>query len=292
MGNLFKGKTYEGTSFIIDKIYRCKTEMDAEAAEDGVFVGRYVLVAYSDEALSQDKRNQLEAAINSGGSVPSEDDLNTSEKQYKYYFNKDGKISHDRKVFRKKYYNNTWMYEEIAFLNSSLSDESINAIIQNKLTLIKQDNDAIRLDLEGTSLGSVNIATIIEDNLKFKYDNTAHKLNLFIGTETTPFASVDATDFIKDSFLQNVEYDTTTNTLIFTFITQNGTQTIGPINIDIMNAGNGIKIDGNDIAIKLDTTSSDRENFLSLSSNGLKISGIQQAIENYIDSSIVWTEKL
>lgn len=352
MGNLFKGKTYEGTSFIIDKIYRCKVEMDAAAATDGVFVGRYVLVAYSDEALSQDKRNQLEAAINGGGSVPSASNLNTSEKQYKYYFNKDGKISHDRKIFRKKYIDNTWEYEEIAFLNSSLSDESIavlglkegdsilhidgnrilsstlrmgfnqdnhklylkgynnvtldntvdaNDILKSTLQLVKQNGDQIVLTLKDTSatLGTVDIGEIIKDNLRFEYDSTTHRLNLFMGTEATSFAYVDATAFIKDSFLQNVDYDTNTHTLTFTFTTQNGTETIGPIPIDIMDAGNGIKITGNDIAIKLDTTSSDSENFLSLSNKGLKISGIQQAIEDYVGSggggavgSIVWTEIL
>jgi hypothetical protein len=79
--------------------------------------------------------------------------------------------------------------------------------------------------------------------------------------------------------LRTVEYNES-NELIFTFTTYDITtgewqdQEI-PVMLDIMDAGNGISISGNAISIKLDTGS---ENFLTVGNNGLKLSGVQNAI--------------
>jgi hypothetical protein len=99
MTNLFKGKTYEGTSFIIDKVYSNKKAMDNaigidennKQKDDGVFIGRYVLVSYTDKALNQDEKIAIEVALNKEepvgvySGVITKDTVNNFTSTSKYY---------------------------------------------------------------------------------------------------------------------------------------------------------------------------------------------------------------
>jgi hypothetical protein len=81
----------------------------------------------------------------------------------------------------------------------------------------------------------------------------------------------------EDQFLSHVDYNPQTKEITFTFA--DGT-VLSPIYIgdliDTYTAGNGIEISGNQVSAKVDSQS---EPFLSVTAGGLKLSGIQTAID-------------
>ena len=103
-----------------------------------------------------------------------------------------------------------------------------------------------------------------------------------LGKNDTVLSTIDVADFIKDGMLDNIVFDTSDASnpkLVFTFNTSAGKENIA-INVkelvDVYVAGNGVDVNNNVISLKLDGTS---EAFLSVTSEGLKLSGIQGAIE-------------
>lgn len=125
------------------------------------------------------------------------------------------------------------------------------------------------LGLTGTKLSST---------LNLKYDSTSKKIQL-LGIKNAVIAEVDAADFIKDGMVSNVSFDATSKILTITFSTDSGKEDI-PVDlsslVDTYTAGNGIAIAKNVISIKVDSTS---EGFLSVGTAGMKISGVQDAID-------------
>lgn len=113
-----------------------------------------------------------------------------------------------------------------------------------------------------------------------------------IGKNDTVISSIDVADFIKDGMLDTIKFDTTdaeNPKLVFTFNTSAGKEAIS-INvkelIDVYVAGNGIEINNNVISVKIDVTG---ERFLTVSNEGIKLNGIQSAIDlakTEINSSI------
>ena len=86
--------------------------------------------------------------------------------------------------------------------------------------------------------------------------------------------------------LENVEYNADNNTLTFTWNTAAGITEDTVVLSDIIEpytAGNGIEINGNSIKIKLDENS---ESFLTVSEAGLKLAGIQTAIDDAKQAAI------
>lgn len=125
------------------------------------------------------------------------------------------------------------------------------------------------LGLTGTKLSST---------LNLKYDSTNKKIQL-LGIGDKEIAAVNAADFIKDGMVSNVSFDSATKVLTITFNTDSGKEAI-PVNlsslVDTYTAGNGIAIAKNVVSIKVDSTS---EKFLSVGTAGMKISGVQDAID-------------
>ena len=83
-----------------------------------------------------------------------------------------------------------------------------------------------------------------------------------------------------DQILQGAEYDSESKKLILTFTIGTGTTKTEIDVADLIDEyvpGNGINIDGNTVSIKRDSSS---EGFLSLSDTGLKLSGVQSAIDS------------
>lgn len=117
----------------------------------------------------------------------------------------------------------------------------------------------------------------LSSTLNLKYDSTAKKIQL-LGINNAVIAEIDATDFIKDGMVDNVQFDPTSKVLTITFNTISGKEAI-PVNlsslVDTYTAGNGIAIAGNVISVKRDTNS---EGFLSVGTAGVKLSGVQAAI--------------
>lgn len=119
--------------------------------------------------------------------------------------------------------------------------------------------------------------TKLSSTLNLKYDSTGKKIQL-LGINNAVIAEIDATDFIKDGMVDRVEFDPDSKVLTITFNTVSGKDAI-PIDlsslVDTYTAGNGIAIAGNVVSVKRDT---DSEPFLSVDTAGVKISGVQTAI--------------
>ena len=90
----------------------------------------------------------------------------------------------------------------------------------------------------------------------------------------------DVINIPLDQILQGAEYDSERKKLILTFTVGTGTTKTEIDVADLIDeyvAGNGISISGNTVSIKRDSSS---EGFLSLSDAGLKLNGIQNAIDS------------
>lgn len=120
--------------------------------------------------------------------------------------------------------------------------------------------------------------TLLSSTLNLKYNSTTKKIQL-LGIKNAVIAEVDASDFIKDGMVNTVSFDPKSKALTITFNTDSGKETITvdlSSLVDTYTAGNGIAIDKNAVSIKVDPTS---EKFLSVDTAGVKISGVQSAID-------------
>ena len=101
-----------------------------------------------------------------------------------------------------------------------------------------------------------------------------------IGTIEIPF----------DKFIKEVRYVADTNELVITFVTENG-ESVQRIDlkdlIDTYLAGDGLDLEGSTFFIKLDPTT---ESFLTVSENGLKLDGVQNAIDTAVSNAIAESE--
>ena len=123
----------------------------------------------------------------------------------------------------------------------------------------------------------------LSSTLNLKYDSTAKKIQL-LGIGDAPIAEIDATDFIKDGMVDNVEFDPASKVLTITFNTVSGKEDITvdlTSLVDTYTAGNGITIAGNIVSVKVDPNS--EGDFLSVGTAGVKISGVQNAIDKAKD---------
>lgn len=120
--------------------------------------------------------------------------------------------------------------------------------------------------------------TLLSSTLNLKYDSTAKKIQL-LGINNVVIAEVNASDFIKDGMVNTVSFDPSSKILTITFNTDSGKEAI-EVNlsslVDTYTAGKGIDITKNAVSIKVDSTS---EKFLSVGAAGVKISGVQSAID-------------
>ena len=126
----------------------------------------------------------------------------------------------------------------------------------------------------------------LSSTLNLKYDSTAKKIQL-LGIGDAKIAEIDATDFIKDGMVNKVEFNPTSKILTITFNTDSGKEAI-TVNlsslVDTYTAGNGIAIAGNVVSVKRDPNS--EGDFLSVGTAGVKISGVQNAIDTAKDAVI------
>ena len=128
------------------------------------------------------------------------------------------------------------------------------------------------LKLEGTEFSTVASLKYVE-----AADEEPAKIQL-LGIDNAVVSEIDATPFIRDGMLSDVEYDAETNTLTFTWNTAAGEMSDTVVLSDIIEpytAGNGLELSGNEFAVKVDTES---EAFLTVGENGVKLAGVQDAI--------------
>ena len=90
----------------------------------------------------------------------------------------------------------------------------------------------------------------------------------------------------KDQFLSNVEYNQASKELEFTFETSTGSRLVKVDVSDLVDTytnGDGIALEGNKFSVKLDTAT---ESFLTLGVDGIRLSGVQDAIDAAKASSL------
>jgi hypothetical protein len=122
-------------------------------------------------------------------------------------------------------------------------------------------------------------------SLKWNHaDATGQKDEIqLIGKDGIVISRIDVADFIKDGILDNVILNTADANnpyLSFTFNSAAGKETINvPVKdlVVIYFAGNGLTLNENIFSVKLDANS---EAFLTVSENGIKLTGVQNAINN------------
>lgn len=113
--------------------------------------------------------------------------------------------------------------------------------------------------------------------LSLSYNETDKKI-ILKGKGDAVISEIDATSFIKDGMLDKAEYVSTSNELVFTFNTESGKEEIR-VNVaglvDTYNAGNGLSLTDHTFSVKVDSAS---ESFLTVGAEGVKLSGVQSAI--------------
>ena len=140
-------------------------------------------------------------------------------------------------------------------------------------------NDKVLTQAAEGLLANINLTWSTTDGLKL------------IGKNHTEIASIPASDFIKDGMLQSVELkvasedepieEAITGTfLVFTFNVDAGSEVIN-VNvtdlIDVYTASTGIKLEGKNFMAVIDPAS---EAFLTVGADGIKLSGVQNAINS------------
>ena len=134
------------------------------------------------------------------------------------------------------------------------------------------------LSLSGTELSTT---------LSIDYESGS-KLIRLLGIDNEVIASIDATRFIKDGMVNGVSFNPEDKKLTITFNTDAGTEDIEVDLSDLVDtytAGNGINISGNSVSINRDASS---ESFLTVGASGLKLSGVQTAI-NTAKNAVIGT---
>lgn len=119
--------------------------------------------------------------------------------------------------------------------------------------------------------------TLLSSTLDLKYKSDVKKIQL-LGIEGAVIAEVDASAFIKDGMVNTVSFNPTSKVLTITFNVDSGHEDVEvdlSSLVDTYTAGNGITIANNIVSIKVDPTS---EAFLSVGTTGVKLSGVQSAI--------------
>ena len=115
-------------------------------------------------------------------------------------------------------------------------------------------------------------------NINLTWDKT-EGLKL-IGKDATVITTIPASDFIKDGMLDNATYDEETHKITLTFNTDAGKQPV-ELNlsdlVDTYEAGNGLELTGKVFSVKK-SAEADSEGFLKVGTDGIKVSGIQNAI--------------
>lgn len=154
--------------------------------------------------------------------------------------------------------------------------------IDDKFAALPEDKDttySVKAGEKALKLAGTEFST----ELGLSYANNRISLTGIDGAEIAGF---DASAFVEDGVLQDVSYNAETRELTFTWnivVSAEGEDVIyktDVVNIadlvDTYAAGHGLDLSGNEFSIKL---ASDSEEFLSVDANGLKLSGVQSAID-------------
>lgn len=158
-------------------------------------------------------------------------------------------------------------------LNEAIKDFATKTYVAEEIAKVEVPVTGIAADDKVLSVTD----KVISATVGMSYDSNNKKIVLS-GKDGIELGTVDATPFIKDGMLSDVDYNADNNTLTFTWNTDSGEKTDTVVLSDIIEpytAGDGLDLTGNEFSIKLADGS---ETFLSVSSDGLKLAGITTAI--------------
>jgi hypothetical protein len=161
--------------------------------------------------------------------------------------------------------------------------------IDDKFATLPEDKDTTYSVKEGDKVLKL-AGTEFATELDLVYKNNRISLTGIDGEEIAGF---DASVFVEDGVLQDVAYDAETRDLTFTWNVVVNWEGETPVYktdvvniadlVDIYTAGNGLDLSNNEFAIKL---AEGCESFLSVGANGLKLSGVQDAIDAAKEAAI------
>ena len=156
-----------------------------------------------------------------------------------------------------------------------VSDKSVNVVIPAATVTGVKDGDKI-LKLNGTELTA---------SISFCKETIEGKEYLVVkGLDGQELGKVDTAEFTADSFLDDVVFDAEKDTIEFTWKMADGSTKTDSVNIakyiDTYAAGNGLDLNNKTFSVKLDTDNED--DFLTVSEKGLKLSGVQTAINSAV----------
>lgn len=190
-----------------------------------------------------------------------------------------------------------------------IDDFDLSVNIDNK-TLVKSDDGVISVAPEATVVNGENaivvsdienegkkVALKIKDGDKFlsQSDNGLTAEFSFVKVSASS-ANVleeyelqdkdgnkvgDSLKVYKDKHLKDVEFDADSQALTFTYVLMDGTES--PVSVDLSafiaesEYADGLQVADHKISVKIDATS---EDFLSVGTDGVKLSGVQEAIDN------------
>lgn len=180
-----------------------------------------------------------------------------------------------------------------------LSDFVTAAELQAAIEALPEDKDTTYSVAEGEKVLKLN-DTVFSTEIGLKHENGMISLTGINGEVIAEFSDAD---FIKDSVLEDVEYKADSQEIVFTWKTVDGetkTDTVSVADfVQVYTAGNGLELNSNEFSVKVDSES---ENFLSVGANGVKLTGVQSAIdtakqdaldsvaENYYNKTEVYTK--
>ena len=126
---------------------------------------------------------------------------------------------------------------------------------------------------------------LISATISLTYDENSKEIKL-VGKDNKDLGTIDATPFIKDGMLNDVSYNPNSNELTFVWNTEAGEKSDTVVLSDIIEpytAGEGLQLESNVFSVKIADGS---ESFLTVSADGLKLAGIQTAIDTAKQAAI------
>ena len=140
-----------------------------------------------------------------------------------------------------------------------------------------EDKDTTYSVKAGDKVLALN-GTEFSTTISLKHENGMISLTGIGGEVIAEFSDAD---FVKDSVLEDVEYNAETKEIEFTWKTVDGETKTDAVSVadfvEVYTAGNGLELSGNEFAVKVDAAS---ENFLTVGADGVKLAGVQDAINS------------
>jgi hypothetical protein len=197
--------------------------------------------------------------------------------------------------------NNSIVMRKNRFELKGFAEASNNTVAlkkNNKLQWMPLENILPESSIQGIDpedkLLTLNDQTL-NTSIKLIYKNDTNEI-LLIGKDDKPINTIDASNFLINNMLNSLSYNSETGVLTFVWNTAQGKQTNSvEINaaLEPYKSGDGIKIAvDQSIGIVIDDSS---EQFISVSSKGIKLSGIQNLVQiskqDAITTSSAYTDK-